>query len=249
MRTPAAPDSARSSRIQVLVVEDDDTIGRHLETGLRGNGYAPAWSRTGAGALAEAARSPYDVLLLDLGLPDMDGLDVARTLRARFPDLLIVILTARTDDIDVIAGLDAGADDYLVKPFSLTVLLARLRAHLRRRAVDSPPQEPIRLGDLVIDITARRCTLQDQEVELRPKEFELLAVLARHAGEAVSRETLMAEVWDENWFGSTKTLDVTMAGLRRRLTDAEQRPYGVAQPYRVPRITTLRGHGYRLEPT
>jgi DNA-binding response OmpR family regulator len=238
MRTPAAPDPAR---FRVLVVEDDDTIGRHLESGLRGNGYAPAWSRTGAGALAEAARSPYDVLLLDLGLPDMDGLDVARTLRARFPDLLIIILTARTDDIDVIAGLDAGADDYLVKPFSLTVLLARLRAHLRRRAIAAPPQEPIRLGDLVVDVTARRCTLHDHEVELRPKEFELLAVLARHAGEAVSRESLMAEVWDENWFGSTKTLDVTMAGLRRRLTDA------VARPYRVPRITTLRGHGYRLE--
>jgi DNA-binding response OmpR family regulator len=122
------------------------------------------------------------------------------------------------------------------------VLLARLRAHLRRRAIAVPPQEPIRLGDLVVDITARRCTLHEHEVELRPKEFELLAVLARHAGEAVSRETLMAEVWDENWFGSTKTLDVTMAGLRRRLTAAE------SQSYRVPRITTLRGHGYRLEP-
>lgn len=246
MRTPAAPDPAR---FRVLVVEDDDTIGRHLETGLRGSGYAPAWSRTGAGALAEATRSPYDVLLLDLGLPDMDGLDVARTLRARFPDLLILILTARTDDIDVIAGLDAGADDYLVKPFSLTVLIARLRAHLRRRAIASPPQEPIRLGDLVVDVTARRCTLHDHEVELRPKEFELLAVLARYAGEAVSRETLMAEVWDENWFGSTKTLDVTMAGLRRRLTDAAAQPYPTSQPYRVPRITTLRGHGYRLELT
>jgi len=238
MRTPAAPDR---SRCRVLVVEDDDTIGRHLETGLRSNGYAPTWSRTGAGALTESARTPHDVLLLDLGLPDMDGLDIARTLRARLPDLLIIILTARTDDIDVIAGLDAGADDYLVKPFSLTVLLARLRAHLRRRAIASPAQEPIRLGDLFVDVTARRCILQDREVPLRPKEFELLAVLARHAGEAVSRETLMAEVWDENWFGSTKTLDVTLAGLRRRLADAVVRPSG------MPRITTLRGHGYRLE--
>ncbi|MFJ1608148.1 response regulator transcription factor [Streptomyces sp. NPDC088253] len=242
MRTPApAPDRSRFGRPRVLVVEDDDTIGRHLETGLRNNDYAPTWSRTGAGALAESARSSYDVLLLDLGLPDMDGLDVARTLRARFPELLIVILTARTDDIDVIAGLDAGADDYLVKPFSLTVLLARLRAHLRRRAIADPPQEPIRLGDLVIDITARRCTLHEDEIPLRPKEFELLAVLARNVGAAVSRETLMAEVWDENWFGSTKTLDVTMAGLRRRLTDTTSRPS------RIPRITTLRGHGYRLE--
>ncbi|ELP66177.1 two-component system response regulator [Streptomyces turgidiscabies Car8] len=239
MRTPVTPDH---SRYRVLVVEDDDTIGRHLETGLRSNGYTPTWSRTGTGALTESAQTPYDVLLLDLGLPDMDGLDIARTLRARLPDLLIIILTARTDDIDVIAGLDAGADDYLVKPFSLTVLLARLRAHLRRRAIDAPPQQPIRLGDLVIDVTARRCTLHDREVELRPKEFELLALLARHAGEAVSREVLMAEVWDENWFGSTKTLDVTMAGLRRRLADA------ASSPAALPRISTLRGHGYRLEP-
>ncbi|MEU9443299.1 response regulator transcription factor [Streptomyces sp. NPDC048304] len=241
MRTTAAPDRGRFA---VLVVEDDDTIGRHLTTGLRSNGYAPTWSRTGAGALTEAGQAPYDVLLLDLGLPDMDGLDVARTLRARLPDLLIIILTARTDDIDVIAGLDAGADDYLVKPFSLTVLLARLRAHLRRRTLASPPPEPVTLGDLVLDETARRCTLHGTDVPLRPKEFELLALLGRHAGEAVSRETLMAEVWDENWFGSTKTLDVTMAGLRRRLAAAAK---SSPCPARLPQITTLRGHGYRLE--
>ncbi|MFD5517687.1 response regulator transcription factor [Streptomyces sp. NPDC127066] len=240
MHTPAAD----RSRHRVLVVEDDDTIGRHLETGLRNNDYAPAWSRTGAAALAEAARKPYDVLLLDLGLPDMDGLDVARTLRARHPNLLIIILTARTDDIDVIAGLDAGADDYLVKPFSLTVVLARLRAHLRRHTATSTPQEPIRLADLVLDTTARRCTLHNEEIQLRPKEFDLLAVLAQHTGEALSRETLMAEVWDENWFGSTKTLDVTMAGLRHRLTRAAA---ASTRPARLPRITTLRGHGYRLE--
>ncbi|WP_394346664.1 response regulator [Streptomyces dangxiongensis] len=154
MRTHA---TAAPSRHRVLVVEDDDTIGRHLETGLRGNGYTPTWSRTGSAALAETAHTPYDVLLLDLGLPDIDGLDVARAVRARHPDLLIVILTARTDDIDVIAGLDAGADDYLVKPFSLTVLLARLRAHLRHRVVATPPQQPLRLADLDLDVVARRC--------------------------------------------------------------------------------------------
>ncbi|KOV93844.1 response regulator transcription factor [Streptomyces sp. NRRL B-3648] len=241
MRTTAAPDRGR---FVVLVVEDDETIGRHLTTGLRSNGYAPTWSRTGAGALTEAGRAPYDVLLLDLGLPDTDGLNVARTLRARFPDLLIIILTARTDDIDVIAGLDAGADDYLVKPFSLTVLLARLRAHLRRRTFASPPPQPVTLGDLVLDEAGRRCTLHGIDVPLRPKEFELLTLLGRHAGQAVSRETLMAEVWDENWFGPTKTLDVTMASLRRRLTSAAQ---ASPRPARLPQITTLRGHGYRLE--
>ncbi|MET7388122.1 response regulator transcription factor [Streptomyces sp. NPDC005529] len=239
MRTSSLP-----APVRVLVVEDDDTIGRHLETGLRGNGYAPTWSRTGSSALAEAARTAYDVLLLDLGLPDMDGLDIARMLRTKFPEQLIVILTARTDDIDIIAGLDAGADDYLVKPFSMTVLLARLRAHLRRRSVSPPAQEPIRLGDVLLDVPARRCTVSGVEVGLRPKEFELLAVLAQHVGEAVSRETLMADVWDENWFGSTKTLDVTMAGLRRRLAEASS-PAGPAPA--LPLITTLRGHGYRLE--
>ncbi|WP_328432693.1 response regulator transcription factor [Streptomyces sp. NBC_00453] len=239
MRMPAAPD--RSSRLRVLVVEDDDTIGRHLESGLLGHDYAPTWCRTGASALAEATRAPYDVLLLDLGLPDMDGLDVARYLRPRLPDLLIVVLTARTEDIDVIAGLDAGADDYLVKPFSLTVLLARLRAHLRRHAVAPPARDPVRLGDLVVDVAAPRCALHGVEVPLRAKEFDLLAVLAERVGEAVSREALMAEVWDENWFGSTKTLDGTMAGLRRRLTEATE---AGGRPARLPEITTLRGHGY-----
>ncbi|MGI5439591.1 response regulator transcription factor [Streptomyces shenzhenensis] len=242
MRTPAATPDPRPFRI--LIVEDDDTIGRHLESGLRANDYAPTWSRTGSGALAEAERAPYDALLLDLGLPDMDGLDVARRVRDRFPALRIIVLTARTDDIDVIAGLEAGADDYLVKPFSLSVLLARLRAHLRRQYTAAPLHEPVLLGDFVLDTAARRCTLDDAEVPLRPKEFDLLAVLARYADTAVSRETLMARVWDENWFGSTKTLDVTMASLRRRLAEAaESAPRAV----RLPRITTLRGHGYRLE--
>ncbi|MFE2530827.1 response regulator transcription factor [Streptomyces sp. NPDC059371] len=241
MGTSTAPGR---SRLRVLVVEDDETIGHHLETGLRGNGYAAAWIRTGVAALTEAGSAAYDAVLLDLGLPDIDGLDVARDLRARFPDLLIVILTARTDDIDIIAGLEAGADDYLVKPFSLTVLLARLRAHVRRRAVTATEQPPVQLDDLVIDTTARRCTLHGEEITLRPKEFELLVTLARHPGAAVARETLMAEVWDENWFGPTKTLDVTMASLRRRLAQAAD---ASSRPCRLPRIVTLRGHGYRLE--
>jgi DNA-binding response OmpR family regulator len=260
MRPPAAQDSHAT---RVLVVEDDAAIGRHLDAGLRGSGYRSTWCRTGAAALSEAERAPHDAVLLDLGLPDMDGMDVARRLRALFPDLLIVILTARSDEIDVIAGLDAGADDYLVKPFTLSVLFARLRAHLRRRPPDSPQDapEPIRLGDLTVDTGSRRCLVGDREVALRPKEFELLVALTRQAGAAVSREDLMAQVWDANWFGPTKTLDVTMAALRRRLQEAADAPPGGgaaaaagAPPGvppvgpRAPRITTLRGHGYRLEP-
>ena len=174
----------------------------------------------------------------------MDGVDVARMLRAEQPDLLIVILTARSDEIDVIVGLDAGADDYLVKPFNLTVLLARLRAHLRRRPAAATGTDPIRVADLVVDVAARRCRLGGPRDRPRPKEFELLAVLARHPGVAVTREDLMAQVWDENWFGSTKTLDVT--ALRRRLAESgpsRTSPEDVAPP----NITTLRGHGYRLE--
>jgi DNA-binding response OmpR family regulator len=244
MRTPSAQD-----RTRILVIEDDETIGRHLDTGLRGNGYHATWCRTGSGGLAEARTSPQDAVLLDLGLPDADGIDIARALRAEFPGLLIVILTARSEEIDIVAGLDAGADDYLVKPFTLTVLLARLRAHLRRRPPGAGPghqaEEPIRLGDLTVDAGARRCLLAGAEIALRPKEFELLAVLARHAGVAVPRETLMAEVWDENWFGPTKTLDVTLASLRRRLHQAAAA--GPGAPV-LPEITTLRGHGYRLDP-
>jgi DNA-binding response OmpR family regulator len=241
-----APAPVPQDGTRVLVIEDDATIGRHLDVGLRGHGYRTTWCRTGTSGLAEARATSQDVVLLDLGLPDTDGIDVARALRADFPDLLVVILTARGDEIDVVAGLDAGADDYLVKPFTLTVLLARLRAHLRRRPAGPAKQEPpVRLGDLTVDPAARRCLLGDQEIALRPKEFELLTVLARHAGTAVSRETLMAQVWDENWFGPTKTLDVTLASLRGRLHQAET---ASPVPLRLPAITTLRGHGYRLDP-
>lgn len=220
-----------------------EPIGRHLEASLRVNGYAPAWSRTGASALTETDRTAYDAVLLNLSLPDLDGRDLARTLRARFPDLLIVIPTAPTDDIDVIAGLDAGTDDYLVKPFSLTVLLARLCAHLRRQTSTSQPQPPLRFGDLVIDITSRRCTLHDTEIALRPKGFDLLALLTRNPGIAVSRETLMVPVWDENWFGPTKTLDVTMAGQRRRLTQAAASHRHAPRAWLPPRVLRLERWG------
>jgi DNA-binding response OmpR family regulator len=233
-------------RPKVLVIEDDETIGRHLLEGLRSNEYDAAWCRTGGSGVTHARESAPDVVLLDLGLPDIDGVDVARTLRAEQPGLLIVILTARTDEIDVVVGLDAGADDYLVKPFNLSVLLARLRAHLRRRPAAAPDSRPIRVADLVVDVAARRCLVRDREIDLRPKEFELLAALARHPGVALTREELMAQVWDENWFGSTKTLDVTMAALRRRLAEAVRHTMETTD-LGVPSITTLRGHGYRLE--
>jgi DNA-binding response OmpR family regulator len=221
--------------MKVLLVEDDETIGAALQRGLSARGYHVDWYRTGHPALDA---SPADLVLLDLGLPDVDGVQVCRELRARRPDAVIVMLTARDAEPDVVLGLDAGADDYLVKPVRLAELDARLRAHLRRvPAVDGTRR---RLGDLVLDTAARRVELDGAEVALRAKEYDLLARLAAEPGVAVSRDTLMADVWDEHWYGSTKTLDVHVATLRRRLAEA-------AGQRAVPVIVTLRGHGYRLD--
>lgn len=232
---------------KVILIEDDAGIGARIRDGLQANGFRVRWCRTGHGALAEAEQGPApDVVLIDLGLPDVDGIDVARTLRSRHPGIVMIAITAMDRDIDIVAGLDAGADDYLTKPFSISVLLARLRAQLRRHSPSPPPtKEPITIGALSVDAAARRCHLGDVEIELRPKEFDLLLALAREAGSAISRDQLMRQVWDEHWHGSTKTLDVTLAALRRQLTLTGQVHSAEVPP--VPVITTLRGHGYRLD--
>jgi len=234
---PADPGDLRAS---VLVVEDDEVIGGHLLSALLANGYHTRWAATVAAARAAAAAEPPDLVLLDLGLPDGDGLDLAREVRLSLPDAVIVVLTARSAELDVIAGLDAGADDYLSKPFRLSEVLARMRAHLRRRA--GPVAADRRTGDLSVDPVARRVSFAGTEVRLRPKEFEVLALLAGRIGEAVGRRELMDRVWDERWFGSTKTLDVTVASLRQHLVDA-----GATGP-NAPLLVTLRGFGYRLDP-
>jgi DNA-binding response OmpR family regulator len=221
----------------VLIVEDDEGIGAGLLRAVRGEGYTATWCRTAADALRQPL-AEVDLILLDLGLPDVDGLDLCRRLRRDLPQTPIVILTARGSETDVVVGLDAGADDYLVKPFRLAELFARLRAHVRRRTSQDEQVDVLTVGDLTIDLAARRVHVGGVEVELRPKEFDLLAVLMRNAGRAVSRERAMELVWDEHWFGSTKTLDVHIAALRQRL--GETGPQGS-------RISTLRGVGYRLE--
>jgi DNA-binding response OmpR family regulator len=227
---------------RVLVVEDDETIGDALHTSLRNHGHEVRWERTGGGAVVAAA-APVDLVLLDLGLPDLDGVEVCRRLRFLQPSAVLVMLTARADEMDVVVGLEAGADDYLTKPVRLAELHARIRAHLRRDAATVSDELPVTpIGDLLVDIAARRVTLSGREVAMRAKEFDLLARLAVDPDRAVSRETLMADVWDENWFGSTKTLDVHVAAVRRKLTEAADGTTG-----RVPAIVTLRGHGYRLE--
>jgi DNA-binding response OmpR family regulator len=225
----------------VLVVEDDEHIGRPLTTALRGQGYDVLWALTAAEALELAGMEPPVLVLLDLGLPDLDGVELCRQLRTKLPGTVIVVLSARADDVDVVLGLEAGADDYLTKPFRLPVLLARLRAHLRRQG---PPaggdsDEVLALGALRLDLGARRCEVAGNEVALRPKEFELLAVLAGAAGQAITREQLMSQVWDEHWSGSTKTLDMHVSSLRRKLAEHGEDPQ---------RIVTLRGYGYRYDP-
>lgn len=221
----------------IAVVEDDLGIGSGLVRVLEGEGYQPVWCRTGHEAMG-LILPEVQMVVLDLGLPDMDGLEVCRRLHHEAPALPILVLTARGAETDVVLGLDAGAVDYLVKPFRLAELLARLRAHRRRAATIEPPTDLLEVGDVRVDVAARRGFVAGVEVMLRPKEFDLLALLLRHAGRVVTRSVVMTEVWDEHWFGSTKTLDVHIASLRQRL--GENDPAGS-------RITTLRGVGYRFE--
>ncbi|GAA1376861.1 response regulator transcription factor [Streptomyces beijiangensis] len=216
---------------RIVVVEDDPAIGGRLAETLRALGHEAVWCKDGGQALSRAQDEPAELMLIDLGLPDLDGFELCRRLRERVPSAVLVVLTARTEEMDVIQALESGADDYLTKPFRLAELQARVAAHLRRTTATGVR---IRLGPLLIDRPARRCFTPTGEVALRPREFDLLVRLAASAGQAISREELMSQVWDENWFGPTKTLDVHVGALRRKLAGQV-------------RITTLRNFGYRLE--
>jgi len=218
---------------RILVIEDDEAIASGLARILTSQGYLVHLLSQGAGAV-RAADGDVDLVVLDLGLPDVDGLEVCRRLRTAHPGLAILILTARDNELDVVAGLDAGADDYLVKPFRLSELLARIRSHMRRVSVTTAhAEQPLQVGELRVDRSARRAWLGGHELVLRPKEFELLTLFMINAGIALTRQRIMERVWDTPWMGSTKTLDTHVLGLRNKL-GAEA-------------IATLRGVGYRFE--
>ncbi len=223
---------------RVLLVEDDATIGRSLEQSLRAQGYTVTLAADGESARRVLALALPHLVVLDLGLPDVDGLDLCRELRASAPAVSILVLTARDEEIDIVVGLDAGANDYVTKPFRLAELLARVRAHLRRPEPSSSSSEVV-IGDLTVDVAARRAWAGTQELTLRPREFDVLALLASEVGRVVTRERIMDECWDQHWYGSTKTLDVHISQLRSKLAQC-------AGPER-PTIAVLRRVGYRLD--
>jgi DNA-binding response OmpR family regulator len=221
----------------VLVVEDEPAIVEPLVEALRREGFAAHTAGTVAHALEEARTREPDLVLLDLMLPDGSGLDVCRELR-KHSQVPIIMLTARRDETDRVLGLELGADDYVTKPFSAREVIARIRAVLRRTDGRSAPRaEPIEINGLRLDPAKREVTRDGQPLELSRKEFELLSVLMREAGSVVTREQLIDEVWDVNWFGSTKTLDVHVSGLRKKLGDDASTPRW---------LHTHRGVGFRF---
>lgn len=232
---PAGPMLAPMAH-RVLVVEDEEDIAFPLVRTLEREGYDVSWVDSGQKALDTLATSP-EVVILDLGLPDIDGLEVCRRAREAGFDGAIMIVTARAGELDRVVGLDYGADDYLAKPFGLAELQARVRALLRRTSSSTAAADDVKPDGLRIDVDARRVYAGEEEVPLTGKEFEVLNILAANRDKVVSRGRLMADVWDENWYGSTKTLDVTIGRLRQKLESV-----GVTD-----RVVAVRGVGFRLE--
>jgi DNA-binding response OmpR family regulator len=242
MRNLDATVCLRSPEVKhLLLVEDDPGIARPLVRALEREGFEVEHLEAGEPAIGRVDAGDIDLVVLDLTLPDLDGLDVCRQIRARHPALPIVMLTARREEVDVVVGLDAGADDYVAKPFRVAELVARLRARLRvaPAAVELTETDVVTAGDVRIERAAHRAFLGDAEIELTPKEFDLLRLLVIEAGRTVERTRIMREVWDQHWWGPTRTLDMHVSALRRKLGDDPADPR---------RIVTVRGVGFRLEP-
>ncbi len=219
--------------MRLVILEDDPSIGELVNDALTEQGYDVDWYTTASAATTALEDQAPDLILLDVGLPDMDGLTLCRWLRDNHPELPIVLVTARDSDIDIVVGLDAGATDYVTKPFSISVLLARIRAHLRgSESIDL--DAPIRLGRITVEPAAYRVSVDGQPIAFRRREFELLLFLIREAGRVITRERLLSEVWDLHWDNSSKTLEMHVMALRRKLGDAID-------------LANIRGVGYRLD--
>lgn len=212
----------------VLLAEDDTAIAEPLSRALQREGYEVAVVADGIVALEHIRAGQVDLLVLDLGLPGMDGLEVCRRIRLETPDLPVLMLTARTDEVDFVVGLDAGADDYVGKPFRLAELLARVRALLRRLT-----PETVEVGAVRMELSGRRVLVDGAEINLANKEFELLRVLMLRAGQVVTREEILREVWNDPDMKTSKTLDMHMSWLRRKIGGER-------------RIATVRGVGFRF---
>jgi DNA-binding response OmpR family regulator len=221
----------------VLLAEDDEAIAAPLARALSREGYGCEVVTTGTAALELARSGKFELLVLDLGLPEMDGLEVCRRIRAVKPSLAVLMLTARTDEVDFVVGLDAGADDYVGKPFRLAELLARVRALLRRK---QSADVVIEAGDIHLDARGRRVLVAGQDATLANREFDLLRYLMERGGEVVSREEILTEVWGTPDLLSSKTLDMHISWLRRKIGDD--------RPGRKKRIVTVRGVGFRFDP-
>lgn len=220
--------------MRVLLVEDDPAISQPLMRALAREGIEATLVATGADAMGAAA--DHEVVLLDLGLPDVDGLIVCREIRRLHPHVAVIVVTARAGEMDRVTLLELGADDYVIKPFGQRELIARIRAvHRRtgRTADDVVEDEPVTVGRVSVDHRMRKVTVDEEEIRLTPKEFDLLSFLLEDAGAVRTRDEILRSVWDEHWFGSSKTLDVHMASLRRKL--------GVPDL-----IETVRGVGFRI---
>ena len=213
--------------LRILLIEDDEAIHAPLSRGLRREGYDVTVRTDGQSGLEAGLDPSVSLVILDVGLPRLDGLEVCRRLRASRRSLQILLLTALAEEVHAVDGLDAGADDYIAKPFRLAELLARVRAAARRAEPGA-----VQVGGVRIDVAARRAFMQDDELALSPKEFDLLARLVADAGKVVSREQLLREVWQTTWQGSSRTLDQHVSWLRGKL-GADQ-------------IVTVRGKGYRF---
>ncbi len=230
-------------KISLLVVEDEESFIDALEIGLDREGFKVTIARDGQEALDKFSEGKFDAILLDLMLPKVSGLDVCRTIRAK-SDIPIIIVSAKSEEVDMVLMLELGADDYVTKPYRLRELVARIRAVLRRRETYTPSDEPsseiMELGPILLDIDSRRCYVSGEEIKLRKKEFALLRNLLENPGRVMTREVLIDRVWGDDYVGDTKTLDVHIKRLRTLIEFDPKNPM---------HITTIRGVGYRFELT